>query len=63
MALFICTGHWVDTTERFDQMVVSDCEWDGIEDAKDEQIFFYTDGDAVVGDHGDFIVESAEVWE
>ena len=37
--------------------------WDGIEDAKDEAIFFYTEGKPIIGDHGDFVVTSAAVYD
>ena len=62
MTLFICDGRWHDNNETFQGMVVSDGDWDGIEDAKDEQIFFYTDGEPVMGDHGEFVIEHAEEW-
>lgn len=61
MKLYNCDGYWKDTKESFTNMIVADGEWDGIEDAKDERIFYYTDGvDPVIGDHGDFVVTSAE---
>lgn len=62
MTLFICDGRWHDNNETFQGMVVSDGDWDGVEDAKDEQIFFYTDGEPVIGDHGEFVIEHAEEW-
>jgi hypothetical protein len=62
MTLFICDGRWHDNNETFQGVIVSDGDWDGIEDAKDEQIFFYTDGDPVMGDHGEFVIEHAEEW-
>lgn len=62
MTLFICDGRWHDNNQTFQGMVVSDGDWDGIEDAKDEQIFFYTDGEPVIGDHGEFVIEHAEEW-
>jgi len=62
MTLFICDGRWHDNNETFQGMVVSDGDWDGIEDAKDEQIFFYTDGEPVIGDHGEFVIEHAEEY-
>ena len=43
-------------------MVICDGEWDGIEDAEDERIFYYTDGDGVLNDHGDFVVESVSEY-
>lgn len=62
MTLFICDGRWHDNNETFQGMVVSDGDWDGIEDAKDEQIFFYTDGEPVMGDHGEFVIDHAEEY-
>jgi hypothetical protein len=59
MKLFNCDGYWVDTKERFTNMIVSNGEWDGKEDAKDEKIFYYTDGDHVMGRHGDFVIDKA----
>ena len=56
-----CNGFWKDTKEPFFGMVVSDGEWDGIEDAKDERIFFYSDGLPIIGDHGDFVITKGEV--
>ena len=64
--MFNCDGYWktdisAGTTETsFSNMIVSDDEWDGIEDAKDEKVFFYTDGYPVVGDHGEFVITKAE---
>jgi hypothetical protein len=58
--LYLCNGYWIDTKEPFHQMVVSDGSWDGLEDAKDERIFFYTDGLPVVGEHQDFVIETKE---
>ena len=62
MKLFVCDGYWIDTKENFNGMVVSDSEWNGVEDAKDEQIFYYTDGEPVVGDHGEFVINHAEEY-
>ena len=56
---YLCNGYWKDNKENFYGMMVSDQEWDGLEDAKDEKIFFYTDGEDVkVGDviASDFVV-------
>lgn len=60
MPLFNCDGFWKDTCESFSNMIVTNTSWDGKEDAKDEKIFFYTDGDLVVGDHGDFVIINAQ---
>ena len=31
-------------------------EWDGIEDAEDERIFYYLDGEPAIGEHSDFVI-------
>ena len=65
MANFLCDGYWNSngehTGESFECMVISDGTWDGLEDAKDEEIFFYTDGLPVVGNHGDFTIVGARI--
>ena len=53
---YLCNGYWKDNKENFYGMMVSDQEWDGLEDAKDEKIFFSTDGLPVMGDHGEFVI-------
>ena len=53
---YVCNGYWTDTKTPFVGMVVSDGTWDGLEDAKDERIFFYTDGLPVLGEHQDFVI-------
>jgi hypothetical protein len=53
---YVCNGYWTDTKAPFTGMVVSDGTWDGLEDAKDERIFFYTDGLPVLGEHQDFVI-------
>jgi hypothetical protein len=60
--LWNCDGYWKPTVwndkkTSFSNMIVCDGEWDGIEDAVDERIFYYTDGDGVLNDHGDFVIE------
>lgn len=57
--LWICTGYWRNDEEPLSGMVVCDGEWDGTEDAVDERIFFYTDGEPVVGKHSDFVITEA----
>ena len=49
-------GYWKDNGEQFFNMCVALGEWDGIEDAEDEYIFFYLDGAEPLGDHGDFVI-------
>ena len=58
--LFLCNGKWNGDGTKFEGMVVADGEWNGIADAADEKIFYYTDGLPVLGDHGDFTIEAAE---
>jgi hypothetical protein len=61
MKLYNCDGYWKDTKESFTNMIVADGDWDGIEDAKDERIFYYADeNQPIVGDHFDFVITSAE---
>ena len=60
--LYNCKGHWIDGVE-FDEAIISDGSWNGIEDALDEGIFYYTDGESIIGDHGDFVIVSAEPIE
>ena len=66
--LWICDGYWKptvwnETKQYFTSMVVCDGEWDGIEDSEDERIFYYTDGDGVLNDHGDFVIECASEYK
>jgi hypothetical protein len=63
MKLYVCDGYWHDDGKFFYGMVVSDGMWDGIEDAKDERIFYYTDGKPVVGDHGEFEITIAQEYD
>lgn len=61
--LWVCNGYWKESTHNpFEGMVVCDAEWDENEDWEDDRIFFYTDGNAVIGDHGDFVLTSAEEY-
>ena len=50
------SGYWNDTHESFEDMRVALGSWDEVEDAEDESIFFYLDGQAPLGDHGDFTI-------
>ena len=59
---YVCSGFWHDGT-RFDNMIVATDTWDGIEDAEDELISFYLDDEPILGDHWDFTIETAELWE
>lgn len=48
-----CTveGHWEDNVDSTFTLKVALGEWDGIEDAEDEDIFYYMDGKPLnVGD-------------
>lgn len=49
-------GYWIDGNEPFTGMTVALGEWDGIEDAEDESIFYYLDGAPALGQHGDFVI-------
>jgi len=61
--LYVCDGYWHDNKEAFKGMVVSTATWAGLEDAKDERIFYYTDGAPVGGDHGEFVITEAEAMQ
>lgn len=61
--LYVCDGFWLDSKEPFEGLIVSTGSWNGIEDARDERIFYYTDGDPILGKHEDFEVVSAAVYE
>ncbi len=58
--LFYCTIQWNDTKEIVYGVCISTGEWNGKEDYRDERIFYYTDGQPIIGDHGDFTVLEAE---
>jgi len=60
--LYNCKGHWIDGVE-FDGAIISDRSWNGIEDALDDGIFYYTNGESIIGNHGDFVIVSAEPME
>ena len=56
-------GYWSDDPKHEYQVKVSTGSWDGVEDEKDRDIFWYTDGDPLnVGDviSDDFVV--TKVW-
>ena len=53
-------GYWIDTNEPFNGMVVALGEWNGIEDAEDEGIFYYLDGAEPLGEHCDFVITEIE---
>ena len=56
----IVNGYWIDTKEPFYGMVVALGEWDGVEDAEDEGIFYYLDGKEPLGEHSDFVITTIE---
>ena len=60
MTLYICDGFWNDDGKFFHGVIISNGHWDGAEDDGDEQIFFYTDGEPVMGDHGEFVITDAK---
>ena len=66
MTIYICDGYWksnpeLGTTEiePFTNMRVSDDVWDGVESVGDTRIFYYTEHEAIVGDHGEFVLTTA----
>ena len=67
--LWSCDGYWKPTVwhdkkQPFSDMIVCDGELDGVDDAVDERIFYYTDEVLpVIGDHGDFVITNAEEIE
>jgi hypothetical protein len=64
MTLYLCEGYWKgNPTDTFEWRIISDGTWNGKADYEDEQIFFYTNGSPVMGDQGDFVVTSTEVWD
>lgn len=58
--MHICSGYWKDNQQTIEGALISQSTWDGNENAADEQIFFYTDGAPVIGDHGDFVITATE---
>ena len=63
--LYACKGYWINDKQSFQGMIVSDGEWNGLEDAEDEAIFHYTSGEPVVGEHDEFVITEAEIidWD
>lgn len=61
MKLYSCKGKWKDGRE-FEDMLVStgECDEDSNDDLDDDEVFYYTNGDPVLGDHGDFVIAFAE---
>lgn len=57
--LYECSGSFKGG-DSFANLVVCSGTWDGKEDDRDASIFFYTNGEPVIGDHGDFVVTAAE---
>jgi hypothetical protein len=40
-----CSGYWNDDPSHTFAVRISTDTWDGMEDAEDESIFYYTDGE------------------
>lgn len=40
-----CEGHWLDAPEHTFDVLIALGTWDGKEDATDERIFYYMDGE------------------
>lgn len=56
-------GHWMEEPERTYSVRVSLGSWDGVEDEKDRDIFYYTDGQPLnIGDviADDFVITAIE---
>jgi len=56
-------GYWKEDPETLYWVTVSLGSWDGYEDDKDRDIFYYTDGEPLnIGDTiaGDFVVTNRE---
>lgn len=51
---YVCEGYWKDTGKRFEGYIIDDESWDGNE--ADDDVFYYTDGEPVMGEHFDFVV-------
>jgi hypothetical protein len=49
-------GYWVGNSEPFEDVTVALGDWDGVEGADDESIFFYLNGAPIIGNHGDFVI-------
>lgn len=39
------TGYWIDEPQHIFEVKVALTEWNGIEDAEDEEIFYYMDNE------------------
>jgi len=58
-----CEGYWEDEPDNIFSVTVALGEWDEVEDAEDEKIFFYMDGEplkvgAIIADN--FVVTEIE---
>lgn len=56
---YVCDGYWEDTVEAFKGFIIDDGSWEG--DEGDDDVFFYTDGEPVIGQHLGFVITSARV--
>ena len=57
-------GYWKDNKKPFQHMKVALGSWDEVEDAEDESIFFYLDGEEPLGfDGADFVITEIETYE
>jgi|TARA_R110000822_G_scaffold13633_1_gene48298 hypothetical protein len=50
-----CNGYWVDDPDQIIEVVVSSESWDGLEDGKDNRVFYYMDNQPLFV--GSFIAE------
>ena len=58
--LYICKGFWNDNGDTFEGMLVDSETWNGIEDLRDEKIYFYAEGGDIIGEHDEFTITHAE---
>ena len=63
---FSANGYWLDQDDKrlgaFFGMVISPDEWDGVDDDEDSKIFYYTDGEPLLGKHSDFEITEIEEY-
>jgi hypothetical protein len=60
MTIILADGYWMDDQHQFFGKRISLGDWDGIEDEKDENIFYYLEGAPILGKHGEFVITNYE---
>lgn len=56
MQTIFVDGYWIDTGEKFFNLMCDAGSWDGIESERDRDVFFYFDGEEPIGIHVDFVI-------